>query len=240
MKNIKKEQERIKLMSETQYDLSEHVRFCFGIDEAGRGALCGPVCAACCLFERETEILYLDDSKKLSAKKREILFENIREKALAYGIFFVDAARIDAINVLNATLEAMKGAFGDCLLRYKSKYLEKITATDIESLKKSFDDIPGLDDSFVLVDGNTIVPGIFFRQKPVIKGDTKCPSICAASILAKVSRDHLMLKADTKYPEYGFAKNKGYGTKEHIDALKKYGPIQDFHRKNFIKNFIRF
>lgn len=235
---IEKEKKRLREMYREQKSLSGGVRFCFGIDEAGRGPLCGPVCAACCLLQDDTEILYLNDSKKLSQKKRELIYDEIINKALAYGICMSDAIRIDEINILNATREAMRGAFEACYNDYRVRKSKIDAKGDMDVLRGGFDDIPGLDDSIVMVDGNKTVPGIFLFQKAIIKGDAKCPSISSASILAKVTRDRLMLLEDKKHPEYGFAANKGYGTKAHIEALKKYGPIEGFHRKNFIKNLI--
>lgn len=238
LNKLKKEKDRVNLMYQHQLEISGNVRFCFGIDEAGRGPLCGPVCAACCLLPYESQILYLNDSKKLSEKKRDVLYDDICKNALAYGIFLIDVPRIDEINILNATLEAMKGAFDRCYYGFLDRTSKSSPKGDMEKLRASFDDIPGLSDSLVLIDGVNKVPGIFLRQKTLVKGDAICPSISAASILAKVTRDRLMLQADIKYPGYGFAKNKGYGTLAHIEALRKYGPIPGFHRKNFIKKLI--
>lgn len=179
-----------------------------GVDEAGRGPLAGPVAAGACILPKDTEILYINDSKKLSPKKREELFTEIKEKALAWNVAPVSAERIDEINILQATYEAMRQA--------------------IAGLTPSPD--------AVVVDAVTI-PELSLPQRGIVKGDAKCYSIAAASILAKVTRDHLMEEYDARYPEYGFAKHKGYGTKEHIEALKKYGPCP-IHRKSFIGHFI--
>ncbi|MDO4488765.1 MAG: ribonuclease HII [Eubacteriales bacterium] len=217
-----KERERLKAMYLGQSEISGGAEFCFGIDEAGRGPLCGPVVAACCLLPDDYEILYLNDSKKLSEKKREEVYAEVIEHAIAYGIGIVGPERIDEINILNATYEAMTDAFKKCK----------------ESLVKggnSFDLMRDL--SVILVDGNRSVPYINEKQITVVGGDAKCPSIAAASCIAKVSRDRLLMNYDMQYPEYGFAKHKGYGTKEHIEAIKKYGPLP-IHRRSFIKNFI--
>lgn len=231
---LERERERIRLMREAEQDLSGGAAFVFGIDEAGRGPLCGPVAAACVILDRECEILYLNDSKKLAEKKREKLYEEITAKALAYGIALIDEKRIDEINILNATMEAMHDAFDKCMSLYRERTAEKFTHLGHEELRDAFDYMPGVSDSIVLIDGNRTVPQIMYRQKAVVKGDALCPSISAASILAKVTRDRLLMQYDRLYPGYGFARNKGYGTKEHIDAIKKYG-ILDIHRKTFLK-----
>lgn len=205
------EQQRLALMHayENQYP---SLSFIGGIDEAGRGPLAGPVVAACCVLPRDAEILYLNDSKKLSEKRREALLPEIEEKALAFGYGIVSEKRIDEINILNATYEAMRLA--------------------IAQVEEKLGRAPEL-----LLNDAVTIPGVSIPQLPIIKGDAKSVSIAAASIIAKVTRDHLMLDYDQKYPEYGFAKNKGYGTKVHIEALKQYGPCE-IHRRNFIKNFV--
>ena len=179
-----------------------------GIDEAGRGPLAGPVVAAAVILDPHSEILYINDSKKLSESRREALYAEIREKALAIGVGMVSPARIDEINILQATYEAMRQA--------------------VEQL--------GLKPGCLLVDAVTI-PALNIRQVPIIKGDAKSISIGAASIIAKVTRDRIMLQADEAYPAYGFAKHKGYGTAAHIAALKELGPCP-LHRSTFIKNLI--
>lgn len=179
-----------------------------GIDEAGRGPLAGPVVAGAVILPRDCEILYLNDSKQLSAKKREELYEEIMEKAAAAGVGFASPERIDEINILQATYEAMRQAVEGLSLR------------------------PDL-----LLNDAVTIPGLNIRQVPVIKGDAKSVSIAAASIVAKVTRDRLMLEYDSLMPEYGFAAHKGYGSASHIEALKKYGP-SPIHRRTFIKNFI--
>ena len=175
-----------------------------GIDEAGRGPLEGPVAAGAVILPADHDILYLNDSKKLSAKKRDMLFEQIREEAVSWAVGLVEPARIDEINILQATYEAMRIAIG------------KLTARPD-----------------VLVNDAVTIPGVLIPQVPVIKGDAKCISIAAASILAKVTRDRIMEEMDAKYPEYGFAKHKGYGTKEHMDAIREHGPCP-IHRRTFI------
>ena len=176
-----------------------------GIDEAGRGPLSGPVCAAAVILPRGLIIEGLNDSKKLTAKKREKLFDIIIQNAIAYGIGLASPEEIDAINILNADMLAMKRA--------------------IEALQTPAD--------FALVDGN-IARDLPIPAMPVIKGDALSYSIAAASVLAKVTRDRLCLEDDKNYPEYGFAKHKGYGTKDHMDALRRLGP-SPIHRKSFLK-----
>ena len=176
-----------------------------GVDEAGRGPLSGPVCAAAVIMPRGLVIEGLNDSKKLTAKKREKLFDVVIENALAYGIGLASPEEIDTLNILNADMLAMKRA--------------------IEALQ-----IPA---DFALVDGN-IARDLPIPAMPVIKGDALSYSIAAASILAKVTRDRLCLEDDKNYPEYGFAKHKGYGTKEHMDAVRRLGP-SPIHRKSFLK-----
>lgn len=177
-----------------------------GIDEAGRGPLAGPVCAAAVILPLDCHINGLNDSKKLTEKKREALFPLIQEKALAWGIGWASAEEIDAINILQATFLAMKRA--------------------VEQLSVQ----PG----WALVDGNRMPP-LDIPGETVVKGDAQCASIAAASILAKVSRDRLLEEWDTLYPEYGFAKHKGYGTKAHYDAILRHG-VLPIHRKSFLKN----
>lgn len=193
-----------------------------GVDEVGRGPLCGPVTAAACVLPADCEILFLNDSKKLSEERRESLFAEIREKATAFGIGERDAGRIDAINILNATFEAMQDAVQACL----SALLSDGNAEEAK-IRSSV---------LVLVDGNKRIPNLPFPQLPVVKGDGKCPSIAAASICAKVTRDHEMYAYDKQYPGYGFAQNKGYGTAAHYEGLKALG-LTPIHRRSFLKNF---
>lgn len=175
-----------------------------GVDEAGRGPLAGPVCAAAVIL-RDGEIIEgVNDSKKLSEKKREQLFDLIKDKALAYGIAFASVEEIEQYNILEATFLAMNRAVAQ---------LDPVA-------------------DYALIDGNRIPKGIPIPCETVVKGDSKSASIAAASILAKVTRDRLMLEYDEKYPQYGFAGHKGYGTKQHIEAVKRYG-LCEIHRPSF-------
>ena len=179
-----------------------------GIDEAGRGPLAGPVVAAAVCLPENCELLYVNDSKKLSEKKREELFDQIREKAVSYGIGIVGPDVIDEINILQADYEAMRIA--------------------VSQLKPQPE---------VLLNDAVRIPGLSMKQVPIILGDAKSLSIAAASILAKVTRDRMMAEYDKIYPEYGFAGNKGYGSASHIEALKTYGPCP-IHRRSFIGHFV--
>lgn len=176
-----------------------------GVDEAGRGPLAGPVCAAAVMLPQGIEIAGLNDSKKLTEKKREALFDEIREKAIAYGIAFATVEEIERLNILNATFLAMNRA--------------------IESL--------GVTPELALIDGNHN-SGIEMPSRFVIKGDGCCADIAAASILAKVTRDRYMLQMAEQYPGYGFEKHKGYGTKQHYEAIRALGP-SPIHRMSFLK-----
>lgn len=191
---------------------TDKIKIIVGVDEAGRGPLCGPVVAACCILPKEYKNEHINDSKKLSEKKREIAYKEIIENALDYGIGIVDAKRIDEINIYEATKEAMHIA--------------------ISKLKISYDLI--LTDAMKLQNEKVEVI-------PLIKGDAKCECIAAASIIAKVTRDHILEEYDEKYPQYGFKSHKGYGTKKHIEAIKQYGIIKDFHRESYepIKSLIK-
>ncbi len=206
-KKLEAERERIKAMSVFEEEYASYGSVC-GIDEVGRGPLAGPVIAGAVILPKDCEILYMNDSKKLSEKKREELYEVIMEKALAVSLGFVDETRIDEINILQATYEAMREA--------------------IQKLEIKPD---------ILLNDAVTIPEVSIKQVPIIKGDTKSISIAAASIVAKVTRDHMMVEYDKVYPGYGFASNKGYGTAAHIEALKKNGPVQ-IHRRSFIKNFV--
>ena len=190
---------------EKRYDSFSYI---CGIDEVGRGPLAGPVVAGAVILPKACDILYINDSKQLSEKKREELYAVIMEKAIATGLGFVAPQRIDEINILQATYEAMREA--------------------VSKLNPQPD---------LLLNDAVTIPGILVKQVPIIKGDAKSISIAAASIIAKVTRDRLMVDYDTVYPEYGFASNKGYGAKAHLEALKKYGPTP-IHRQSFIKNLI--
>ena len=186
----------------------EHLGYICGIDEAGRGPLAGPVVAGAVILQKNCGILYLNDSKKLSAARREELYRQIVEEAVAVGVGYASPQRIDEINILQATYEAMREA--------------------IQKLK--------IKPQILLNDAVTI-PGVSCPQVPIIKGDAKSASIAAASIVAKVTRDRLMVEYDRLMPEYGFASHKGYGAAAHIEALKKYWP-SPIHRKSFITHFI--
>ena len=201
--------ERQRLLKMHEYELKyDNHEFICGIDEAGRGPLAGPVVAGAVILPKDSEILYLNDSKKLSAKKRDELYDEIMEKAVAVGVGVVGPAIIDDVNILQATYEAMRIAVGN--------------------LKVKPD---------MLLNDAVIIPGLNMKQVSIIKGDAKSVSIAAASIIAKVTRDRLMIEYDKIMPEYNFAGNKGYGSKEHIEAIKKYGP-SPIHRESFIGNFV--
>jgi len=204
---LEKEKKRIEALRyfEEQYKQYEYI---CGIDEVGRGPLAGPVVAGAVILPKDCRILYINDSKQLSEKKREELYTVIMREAVACAVGYATPERIDEINILQATYEAMREAVG------------KLSV---------FPDI--------LLNDAVTIPGIAVRQVPIIKGDAKSISIGAASIIAKVTRDRLMVEYDKIFPEYGFADNKGYGSGAHIDALKKYGPTP-IHRRSFIKNFV--
>lgn len=204
---LKKERQRIEKMKEYEHRY-EHLGYLCGIDEVGRGPLAGPVVACAVILPRDCDILYLNDSKKLTAAKREELCQVILEKAVAVGTGVVTPARIDEINILQATYEAMRQAIGRL----------EITPQ-------------------VLLNDAVTIPEVTIPQVPIIKGDGKSVSIAAASIVAKVTRDRMMVEYDREFPGYDFASNKGYGSEVHIQALKKYGPCP-IHRKTFIKNFL--
>lgn len=182
--------------------------FICGIDEVGRGPLAGPVVAGAVILPKDCDILYLNDSKKLSEKMRESLYDEIMEKAVATGIGMVSPQRIDEINILQATYEAMRMAIANLKVR------------------------PDL-----LLNDAVTIPSVDVKQVPIIKGDAKSASIAAASIIAKVTRDRLMVQYDEVLPGYGFASNKGYGSAAHIQALKEQG-VTPIHRESFIKNLI--
>lgn len=202
------EKKRLEAMREFERKYGDEFSCICGIDEAGRGPLAGPVVAGAVVLPKDCEILYLNDSKKLSAKRREELFVEIKEKAVSYGIGMSSPARIDEINILQATYEAMVHAVEDL----------------------------GVVPDLLLNDAVTI-PQLPIRQVGIIKGDAKSVSIAAASIMAKVTRDRLMTEYAELYPDYGFEKHKGYGSAAHIEAIKKFGPCP-IHRNSFIKNFI--
>ncbi|ADL04681.1 ribonuclease HII [Lacrimispora saccharolytica] len=204
---LQEERDRLEKMKVYERQYEDQVLVC-GIDEAGRGPLAGPVVAGAVILPRDCEILFLNDSKKLSEKRREALFEEIMEKASAFAVGVVGADRIDEINILQATYEAMRLA---------------VAKLEIE---------PN-----VFLNDAVTIPGIAASQVPIIKGDGKSVSIAAASIMAKVTRDHMMEEYDKLFPEYGFSRHKGYGTAVHMKALKEFGPCP-IHRRSFIKNII--
>ena len=211
---LKKQQERLekeiartKAMSTFEEEYKDYPYIC-GIDEVGRGPLAGPVVAGAVILPKDDMILYLNDSKKLSEKKREMLYDEIMNRAVATGIGMASPARIDEINILQATYEAMRMA--------------------IDNLKVRPD---------ILLNDAVRIPQVDILQVPIIKGDAKSISIAAASIIAKVTRDRLMVEYDKVLPGYDFASNKGYGTKAHIAGLKELGPTP-IHRRSFIHNYV--
>ena len=204
---LEKEIARTEALSVFEKEYSDHQAIC-GIDEVGRGPFAGPVVAGAVILPKDHPILYLNDSKKLSEKKREELYEVILKEAVATGIGMASPARIDEINILQATYEAMRMAISNLSVQ------------------------PDL-----LLNDAVTIPEIEIMQIPIIKGDAKSVSIAAASILAKVTRDRLMVEYEKVFPGYDFASNKGYGTKAHIEGLKKLGPTP-IHRMSFIHKYI--
>ncbi|MCR5195421.1 MAG: ribonuclease HII [Pseudobutyrivibrio sp.] len=208
MEKLRVEKERIEKLKEYEYKYWEKYDYIGGIDEVGRGPLAGPVVTACVILPKDCDILYINDSKKLSATKREELYEEIMAKAVSVSIGVVSEARIDEINILQATYEAMRQAIKESKVQPQLLLNDAVTIPEV--------DIP---------------------QVAIIKGDAKSISIGAASIIAKVTRDRMMVEYDQIYPEYNFASNKGYGSAEHIKALKNSGPCP-IHRRSFIGNFV--
>lgn len=204
---IEKEKQRIERMKQYEYQYADAAFIC-GIDEVGRGPLAGPVVAGAVILPKDCDILYLNDSKQLSEKKREELYNLIMEKAVAVSVGYASPKRIDEINILQATYEAMREAVSNLSVK------------------------PGL-----LLNDAVTIPDVDIPQVPIIKGDAKSISIAAASIVAKVTRDRLMVEYDAVFPQYGFAGNKGYGSAAHIAALKQYGPCS-IHRRSFIGHFV--
>ena len=202
-----KEHLRLKKMKEYEYQYSDQVIIC-GVDEAGRGPLAGPVAAGAVILPREAEIFYLNDSKKLTEKRRDELYDRIKECAIAWNVAIADHETIDRVNILQADYQAMRDAVNGLSVKPQ-----------------------------VLFNDAVIIPDLDIEQVKLIHGDAISVSIAAASIMAKVTRDRLMYHYDALYPEYGFARNKGYGTAEHIAAIKKYGPCP-IHRITFIRKFI--
>lgn len=204
--SYEKEVERTEALQKYEREYAAYAYIC-GIDEVGRGPLAGPVVAGAVILPKDCDILYINDSKKLSEKKREELYDIIMEKAVAVGLGYSSPARIDEINILQATYEAMREAIG------------KLSVTPD-----------------ILLNDAVTIPEVSIRQVPIIKGDAKSISIGAASIVAKVTRDRLMVRYDEVYPMYGFSSNKGYGAQAHIEALRKHGPCP-IHRRSFITHF---
>ena len=207
IENHQKELLRLEKMHEFENKYSDFTYIC-GIDEAGRGPLAGPVVAGAVILPKDCVILHLNDSKQLSAKRRAELFDEIKEKAVSFGIGVVSPARIDEINILQATYEAMRHAVEDLQV------------------------VPD-----ILLNDAVTIPMLPIKQVGIVKGDARSVSIAAASIIAKVTRDRMMEQYAEIYPEYGFEKHKGYGSAEHIQAIKEHGPCP-IHRNTFIKNFV--
>lgn len=204
---LEKEMARTKAMSVYEEKYGDYHFIC-GIDEAGRGPLAGPVVAGAVILPKDDPILYLNDSKKLSEKKRAMLYEEIMARAAAVGVGMASHTRIDEINILQATYEAMRAAVRNLPVKPE-----------------------------ILLNDAVTIPEVDIPQVPIIKGDAKSVSIAAASIIAKVTRDRIMVEYDKEFPGYGFAGHKGYGTKAHIEALKELGP-SPIHRRTFIKKFV--
>lgn len=207
LEGLEKERQRTEAMKTYERKYADCGYIC-GIDEVGRGPLAGPVVAGAVILPKDCQILYLNDSKQLSAKKREELYDVIMREAVAVGIGYASHERIDKINILQATYEAMREA--------------------ISKLQVKPD---------ILLNDAVTIPQVDIRQVPIIKGDAKSVSIAAASIVAKVTRDRLMVEYDRQYPKYHFADNKGYGAAAHLEALKEYGPTP-IHRRSFIQNLL--
>ena len=201
-----KEHLRLEKMKEYEYRYPDNILVC-GVDEAGRGPLAGPVSAGAVILPRDAEIFFLNDSKKLTEKKRDELYEQIKECAIAWNVATADHETIDRINILQADYQAMRDAVQGLSVKPQ-----------------------------VLFNDAVIIPDLDIEQVKLIHGDALSVSIAAASIMAKVTRDRMMYQYDTLYPEYGFARNKGYGTAEHIAAIRKYGPCP-IHRMTFIRKF---
>ncbi len=207
LEKLDAERLRVENMLSYEKEYGMYLNIC-GIDEAGRGPLAGPVVAAAVILPKDARILYVNDSKQLSEKKREELYDVIMKEAVSVGVGIASPARIDEINILQADYEAMREA--------------------VSKLNPAPD---------LLLNDAVIIPQLEMKQISIIKGDAKSLSIASASIIAKVTRDRMMYEYDKLYPEYGFASNKGYGSQAHIEALKQYGPCP-IHRRSFIGNFI--
>ncbi|MBR3146754.1 MAG: ribonuclease HII [Eubacterium sp.] len=209
--------EKLEQMKKYERDLNtEGVSFIAGVDEVGRGPLAGPVVTAAVILPVDFDVLGVDDSKKLSDRKRRELDVLIREKALAYGFGMRDNETIDRINILNATKEAMKDAVEEAADMLRIKHHEELQHVLIDAVR---------------------LDGLNYPETPLVKGDQKSISIAAASIIAKVKRDDMMIAYASKYPGYAFEKNKGYGTREHYEGIREHG-ITPVHRRSFLKNII--
>ena len=209
-----KEEERLDNLKKYEENLyNEGYKFICGIDEAGRGPLAGPVVVGAAVMPRDPKLEWVNDSKKVTEKRREILYDRITEEALAWGVGIISEKEIDELNILNATKKGLHLALGEV----------------IEKLKQKPD--------IVIVDALREIDTFEIPYQSIIKGDATCYSISCASILAKVTRDRIMREWNEVYPMYDFEKNKGYGTAEHIKALKQYGPCP-IHRRTFIKHFV--
>lgn len=202
-----RELERLQFMRTFENQYEDHAYIC-GIDEVGRGPLAGPVMAAAVILPKNCNLLYINDSKQLSEKKRELLYDEIMEQAISVGVGSIPPNQIDEVNILNATYQAMRQA--------------------LANLKVKPD---------ILLNDAVTIPEVTIKQLPIIKGDAKSVSIAAASIIAKVTRDRIMTAYDKIFPGYHFASNKGYGSSEHVEAIKRMGP-SPIHRSSFLKNFI--
>ena len=208
MKQEKLEAEIARLEGMKEYERQYAGKgFICGVDEAGRGPLAGPVVAAAVILPEDETFIYLNDSKKVTEKRREALYEQIVSKAVSYGIGIVSHDIIDEINILQATYRAMRSAVENMDIRPDVCLVDAVTIPDLGDIE----------------------------QVPIIKGDAKSVSIAAASVLAKVTRDRIMVELGAKYPQYGFEKHKGYGTKAHMEAIREFGPCPE-HRRTFIKN----
>jgi len=201
------ELERLEIMKQYEKEYSDYQYIC-GIDEVGRGPFAGPVIACAVILPKDCDILYINDSKQLSEKKREELYDEIITKAISFGIGSVPPEQIDEMNILQATYEAMR---------------------------KAISNMPIKPD--ILLNDAVTIPGVSIKQVPIIKGDAKSISIAAASIVAKVTRDRMMMAYDKIFPGYDLSSNKGYGSPKHIEAIKKLG-LTPIHRRSFVKNFI--
>ena len=206
--SLQKELERISVMKQYENKYSDYEYIC-GIDEVGRGPFAGPVIACAVILPKDCNILYINDSKQLSEKKREELYDEIIKEAVAFGVGSVPPNQIDEMNILQATYEAMRKAIGNLSIQPN-----------------------------ILLNDAVTIPGVNIKQVPIIKGDAKSISIAAASIVAKVTRDKLMVAYDKVFPGYDFASNKGYGSAKHIEAIQMLG-LTPIHRRTFVKNFIQ-